>query len=535
MSHTRRRAPRVAVAAALALCVLSSELVSGPLRASAGASLAPAGRVEILGHGDGPGIGMGQWGDFGYAVRYHLSYAAILGHYYGGTSETTLTALGQSTEPTLSVLIMENLNLKNNVGYDTVVTSPSAYSIESTSATGATTTTSTTTTSTTTTTPGSSTTTTQPVATTTTVPAGSISVPAGEAVDLRLASNGTWNAYEAGSCAAASAATTGTPVATGLLDPVVVPASTDASAPASELLTLCRHDGVDETLRGEIEAFDRQGYERTLNLVGLDEYLDGVVPAEESASWGADGGTAGAPQGEAWGFQALEAQAVAARSYALAYAAAGGWNGYANICDDTYCQAYVGEGFENPLSSLAVADTTGEVLITANTTSVVEARYAASTGGYTAPSAFGAVPDLGDACVVPGVTLECNPVHSWHITVSPRAISRHWPAIGTLVQLRVIRRDHDGAWGGRSLEVVIIGRRARRTVSGAVFASDLSLDSDWFAFRITRIRPRSGSSATTTSTAPSTTTTSTSTTLPTTATSTTSTTTASTAPSTTVP
>jgi peptidoglycan hydrolase-like amidase len=107
-------------------------------------------------------------------------------------------------------------------------------------------------------------------------------------------------------------------VATGLVNPTVSPGVPVAGG-SPALLTLCRHDGVDEPLEGDIEAYDRSGFERTLNLVSMQNYLDGVVPAEESASWGHDGGSTGAPQGEDWGFQALEAQAVAARSYALAY------------------------------------------------------------------------------------------------------------------------------------------------------------------------------------------------------------------------
>lgn len=475
--------------------------------------------MVLVGHGWGPGIGMGQWGDFGYAVRYHLGYQAILAHFYGKTSLSSLGSLAEAADPTITVAILENLNLKSNVGYDPVVTSTGAFSVI----------------------PGSS----GPTATSTSVPAptgasgpastgssgatasgvsgtgptgesgigptgesgangAGASFAAGTALDLHLQANGTWNAYEASSCTGArQAELAAAPVLSGLVNPVVAPLAASSTTTAG-LLTLCRHDGVDEPLRGDVEAFDRSGYERTLNVVSLQDYLQGVVPAEESASWGLDGGTAGAPQGEPWGFQALEAQAVAARSYVLANAANGGWNGYADICDTDDCQAYVGATYETPASDAAVADTIGLVLTESDApASVVLARFSASTGGWTAPSAFPAVPDLGDACVDPDSALECNPNHTWQQTVSGAAISRAYRSVGTLQRVRVIERNRRGALGGRALEVLIAGTKGRIKVSGDAFASALDLRSDWFAVAKLTTRPTTVSSEPTTTLPPS--------------------------------
>jgi SpoIID/LytB domain protein len=294
-----------------------------------------------------------------------------------------------------------------------------------------------------------------------------------------LEPSGPWDAFVANSCtAAAQAKTTATPLATGLVNPTVSPSTSAAGTPA--LLTLCRHDGVDEPLQGNVQALDHAGYERTLNLLPMQSYLDGVVPAEESASWGDDGGQVGAPQGQDWGFQALEAQAIAARSYALAYAAAGGWQGYANICDDTYCQAYVGSSYATAVSNLAVTDTAGAVLVAGGVT-VVTARYSASTGGWTDSSTFPAVRDRGDSCVVPGNALECNPSHSWAVTISGSAIVRQFRSVGRLLRVRVIARNGRGAFGGRVLEVSIIGKAGSVTVTGNAFAAALNLRSNWFA------------------------------------------------------
>ena len=527
----------------------SAAYASGSPRPQSAVATPTLQMVEFVGHGYGPGIGMGQWGGFGYAVRYHDTYEQILDHFYGGTTVGNLASLDGTPNPTVSVVILENLNLKTNVGYDPVVTSDAPFSVTSappvsTTPTTPTTTTPTTTPTTTTpttttptstpststttsvsstttsvpsipttlpasTTPTSTTTSTSPTSTTSSVPmpppSTALSIPAGAAVDFRLTSDGTWDAYEGSSCDAAVASAH--PVETGLTNPIASPTNMSPDAPMSALLVLCRHDGVDESLRGQIQAFDRDGYERTINLVALQSYLDGVVPAEESASWGLAGGTSGAPQGAAWGFQALEAQAVAARSYTMAYEQAGGWNGYVDICDTTLCQAYVGANFEYPTTNAAVADTPGEVRIGASSVSSAHAdlvltRYSASTGGWTSPGSFPAVSDLGDACVVPNNPLECNPDHTWRVTFSARAIERHYRSLGVLEDISVTKRNGDGSLGGRSLEVEIKGTLGTRTVSGSTFASTIGLLSDWFAIRL---NVPSGSTTTTSTTTPTTT------------------------------
>jgi peptidoglycan hydrolase-like amidase len=493
----------------LASCILLSLGGAFGVAASATSTAPITHRITQLtleGHGDGAGLGMGQWGDFGYAVRYHHTYLWILSHFYGGTTIAYLPAIGQSENPTVSVSIMENQNATSGVGYDPVVTSAESFSLTSVvAAPSSTTTTVTPTTAATTTTvapPASSiaststvpptiepTSSTAPPAVTVpivipplpTTPGPTFDVPAGEAADLALQPNGTWNAYVGASCTGAVAAkAVGRPIATGLVDPIVSPGAPSATV-AEPLLTLCRHDGVDEPMQGAIQAFNHVGYARTLNLVSLQGYLEGVVPAEESASWGDDGGAVGSPQGEAWGFQALEAQAIAARSYLLASVAAGGWLGFADICDTTACQAYVGAAYQSTISNLAVADTSGVVIVAAGTRNVALARYSASTGGWSAAGEFPAVRDFGDACVVPGDVLECNPSHDWQLTLTGAAITRKYRVVGRLQRVRVIERNGRGSYGGRALAILIKGTKGAITVTGDQFAIALDLPSAWFA------------------------------------------------------
>ncbi len=65
-----------------------------------------------------------------------------------------------------------------------------------------------------------------------------------------------------------------------------------------------------------------------VNIVGLDDYVEGVVPYEVSASWP---------------LEALKAQAVCARTYALSHISASHQSGYHfDLCDSTHCQVYKG-------------------------------------------------------------------------------------------------------------------------------------------------------------------------------------------------
>nr|WP_282550576.1 SpoIID/LytB domain-containing protein [Halonatronomonas betaini] len=106
-----------------------------------------------------------------------------------------------------------------------------------------------------------------------------------------------------------------------------------------------------------------------INRVNLEEYLISVVPAEMPASW---------PQ------EALRAQAVAARSYAMfqigrKHAA----DGY-DLCATVHCAVYRGINSENDRTTQAVLATTGEV--GKHNGQVIDAVFSANSGGHTEAS-----------------------------------------------------------------------------------------------------------------------------------------------------
>ena len=141
-----------------------------------------------------------------------------------------------------------------------------------------------------------------------------------------------------------------------------------------------------------------------VNAVPVDQYVKGVVPNESPASWP---------------LAALEAQAVAARSYALADQVGG--NGF-DLYADTRSQVYGGIDSEAARGNRAASLTRGQVAMYGG--KVAETFFSACSGGHTesvqnvffgppVPYLVGVPDPYDDAC----------PLHSWKLTFSGREIS----------------------------------------------------------------------------------------------------------------
>jgi stage II sporulation protein D len=104
-----------------------------------------------------------------------------------------------------------------------------------------------------------------------------------------------------------------------------------------------------------------------INVLNLEDYLFGVVPGELSPD----------QFGE---LEALKAQAVAARTYALKNMGQYQVLGY-DLCDTPASQVYGGKSFERPLSSRAVTETRGEVAKYRG--ELINALYMSTCGGLT--------------------------------------------------------------------------------------------------------------------------------------------------------
>lgn len=106
---------------------------------------------------------------------------------------------------------------------------------------------------------------------------------------------------------------------------------------------------------------------RVINVVNLEEYLRGVVPQEIGPSLYPE-------------IEALKAQAVAARTYAVANRGQFASEGY-DLCDSARCQVYKGIEGEDPLTDRAVEETAGLIIESGNVP--IHALYTATCGGHT--------------------------------------------------------------------------------------------------------------------------------------------------------
>ena len=123
--------------------------------------------------------------------------------------------------------------------------------------------------------------------------------------------------------------------------------------------------------RGVIRIQNKSGKLTVINDLPLEDYIKGVVPAEMPSSWA---------------YEAHKAQAIAARSYALANLGKRANYGY-DLKDTPEDQAYSGASGETQGTNSAVEDTSG-IVLTYNT-KVISAYYSASAGGQTNTDSWG--------------------------------------------------------------------------------------------------------------------------------------------------
>ena len=117
--------------------------------------------------------------------------------------------------------------------------------------------------------------------------------------------------------------------------------------------------------RGHFQLYNDGMGLTVINDIPVEEYLQGVVPSEMPSSWEEE---------------AHKAQAIAARSYALANLGKRAKYGY-DLKDTPEDQAYGGASAEKVNTNQAVEDTKGIVLIYGG--KIIPAYYSASAGGQT--------------------------------------------------------------------------------------------------------------------------------------------------------
>ena len=210
--------------------------------------------------------------------------------------------------------------------------------------------------------------------------------------------------------------------------------------------------------RGTIQVDRVSGRLRAINVVGLEQYLYGVVPAEVPDDW--------LPE-------VLKAQAVAARTYAVATRKTGG---AFDLYPDVRSQVYRGIDEEEDSTNAAVDETAGQVLTHGGRPII--AYFHSTSGGRTA-SVVHVWPGSRPTPYLTGVDDpydSISPHHTWGPVVTPAArLQGVLKAPGRLLDVRTTVNG-----SSRVDSVVGVGSGGEASAPGGDVRRALGLRSTWF-------------------------------------------------------
>jgi stage II sporulation protein D len=231
--------------------------------------------------------------------------------------------------------------------------------------------------------------------------------------------------------------------------------------------TLLALDG--RLYRGKLELVPQGEFLRVVNVVALESYLQGVVAGEMPFGWPAE---------------ALKAQAVAARSYALANLVKGK---PFDLYSDVRSQVYLGVAGEKASTTQAVTATAGEVVFYAG--KVATTYYFSTSGGKTASAedVFGfSVPYLVSR---PDPWDNASPHHRWGpVLLGSRTVQSK---LG--VDARVVDAKGTATPSGRLRTLVLETAAGPEQIPASLARTSLGLRSTWITIGVLRLdRPGGG-------------------------------------------
>jgi stage II sporulation protein D len=219
--------------------------------------------------------------------------------------------------------------------------------------------------------------------------------------------------------------------------------------------------------RGQLEIAAEDEFLRVVNVLPLETYLQGVVAGEVPHTWPSE---------------VLKAQAVAARSYALATRVEGKpFDLYA----DPRSQVYLGVAGEKPRTTEAVRATAGQVVLYAGR--VATTYYFSTSGGRTASAAdvFGfAVPYLVSR---PDPWDQASPYHRWGpVLLGARTVQSK---LG--IAARVLDARGSPTPSGRLRSLTLQTVEGSTAVPASLLRTGLGLRSTWITVGVLRLdQPR---------------------------------------------
>jgi len=383
---SRAHAALVTVVAGLALALIPMSAVAGSASAKAtpGMVWSPA-TLVFTGHGWGHGVGLSQYGAYGYA-KHGYTYEQMIAHYYRGTD---LSSAGSKTIRVLLASGASSLTISSSAPFSVTDSAGNSYDLPD------------------------------------------LSLVLTPSLEIDLGDDNGPTALPG-----PLQFTVGTTTATG---------------------TSLGYAG--RKYRGSFRVSSVDGKLRLVNHVNLERYLYGVVPCESPHDWPAE---------------ALKAQAVVARSYALSSGKAGSdFDVYA----DTRSQVYYGISHEYPESTQAVKDTEGEAVYFND--EVARTFFFSTSGGRTAAikDAWPKAQPVPYLVSVNDPYDDASPYHSWGpVTFSAQKLANRLHVSGAVSDL-TIRRNRSK----RVAKVTITGVNGTTAqTSGDSVKVALGLRSNWF-------------------------------------------------------
>lgn len=204
--------------------------------------------------------------------------------------------------------------------------------------------------------------------------------------------------------------------------------------------------------RGLLEVSAGAGPLRVINQVDVETYLKGMAEVPSN-----------------WPLQAIAAQTVAARTWALRAMQASG-----ELCDHERCQVYVGITREAPGQNAAVDATRGVVV--SHGGALATTVYSASAGGVTANTFEGFGTPDGRYPYLRTVRYETDDPRAWRVVAGLGDVAARFGYPGTVDDVRI----SDEGPSGRALQVTLVGSAGERAVDGREFARSLGLRSTLF-------------------------------------------------------
>jgi len=340
----------------------------------------------VKGAGFGHGVGMSQYGAYGYA-KHGTKYDAILAHYYMGTT------LGTIPDQTVRVLLLDGVSKVNFSG----ASAACGASLK---------------------------------------PAkGYVAKRKGSGVALRT-KKGTLVAHCGG-------------VVTATGSPAVV----------------IRGKG---TYRGDVQVRASSSGLDAINVVGVEDYVRGVIGRESVPSWP---------------IEELKAQAVASRSFVVSATARGSTF---DVFDDTRSQVYGGVGAETAKTDQAVSATHLQAVMYKG--KVAQTFYFSTSGGHTENNEFSSL-GFGQPAIPylrgvddPYEADAGSPYEHWKRKYSLGRMSSALGGLGLRGKLRNIVVTQRGA-SPRIVHANLVGSGGTTTVTGPALAGALGLPDTWAFFK----------------------------------------------------